>query len=277
MRVLITGATGKIGSRLARRLALRGDDVRALVREPARASLDAPRIEVVRGDLRDHASLDTAVRGVDAVVHCAAVYFEGASSDDGRAVNDEGTRHLAEAARAAGVARLVFTSTGLVYGTRGGHLASEDDAPAPEPGYFAGKLATEHMLLGMSGLDVCVLRLPFVYGDGDGHLEEFIPRMRRAPPAQRISIGHHADLARAVALVLDAPRLPHQLYDVVADEAPTLAALFAAAGAPPPDGSAGRRVEEVLLDGRRLREELGFRAVYPTLGDALEARAVLTM
>ncbi len=101
--------------------------------------------------------------------------------------------------------------------------------------------------------------------------------MRRAPPAQRISIGHHADLARAVALVLDAPRLPHQLYNVVADEAPTLAALFAAAGAPPPDGSAGRRVEEVLLDGRRLREELGFRAVYPTLGDALEARAVLTM
>lgn len=277
MKVLITGATGKIGSRLARRLALRGNTIRALVREPTRAALGDGRsgsFEVVRGDLRDHASLDAAVKDVDAVVHCAAVYFGGENSDEGRAVNDVGTLHLAHAARAAGVKRFVFTSTGLVYGNNGERLAHEDDLPNPEPGYFAGKLATEQSLLGVTNFDVCVLRLPFVYGDGDGHIEEIVPRMKRLPPLQRISIGHHADLAHAIALVLDAPLLPHRIYNVVSDEAPTLAALFAAVDAPPPDGSASVPVDEVLLDGRRLREDLGFKPVYPALADAVAARAL---
>jgi uncharacterized protein YbjT (DUF2867 family) len=69
MKLLITGATGKVGSRLAKRLAMRGDRVRALVRDPARA--DLPGIELAIGDLLDEASLAAAVRGVDAVVHCA--------------------------------------------------------------------------------------------------------------------------------------------------------------------------------------------------------------
>lgn len=275
MKVLVTGATGKIGSRLVRRLVLRGDEVRGLVREPRRAApLGALGVEIVRGDLLDHASLDAALRDMEAVVHCAAVYFEGEASDEGRAVNHAGTQYLATASRAARVKRFVFTSTGLVYGSHGGRVAHEDDPPAPEPGYFAGKLATERALLGVSGLDACVLRLPFVYGDGDGHIAEVVPRMRRLPPTQRISIGHHADLARAVALVLDAPALPHRIYNVVSDEAPTLATLFAAVGAAPPDGSHAARVDDVLLDGRRLREDLGFRPEYPTLADAVRADAL---
>lgn len=275
MNVLVTGATGKVGSRLAKRLLRRGDRVRALVREPARAAgLVEVGIEVVRGDLLDHASLAAAVQGIEAVVHCAAVYFGGEASDEGRAVNDVGTQRLAELARAAGVRRFIFTSTGLIYGNSGGRLAREDDTPAPEAGYFAGKLATERALLAVDGLEVCVLRLPFVYGDGDGHLEEVVPRMRRLPPTQRISIGHHADLARAVALVLDAPSLPHRTYNVVSDQAPDLATLFAAVSAPPPDGSSAARVDEVLLDGRRIREDLGFRPEYPTLADAIAARAL---
>jgi nucleoside-diphosphate-sugar epimerase len=276
MRILVTGATGKVGSRLAKRLALRGDRVRALVRDPDRAAwLREHHVELVQGDLLDHSSLDAAVRDIDAVIHCAAMYFPDDASERGHAVNDRGTQHLAEAARTARVKRFVFTSTGLVYGGNGGRPAREDDACAPSPGYFASKLATEHALLAMEGIDVRILRLAFVYGDGDPHIAEIVPRMRGFLPRQRISIVHHADLARAVMLVIDTPSPSHHIYNVVSDEAPDLVALFAAVGAPPPDGSAAEaaQVDEVLLDGRRLREDLGFKPEYPRLRDALAADA----
>ena len=273
MKILITGATGKVGSRLARRLAERGDHVRALVRDPARAAgLQGDRTELVAGDLLDADSLAAAVRGVDAVVHCAA-FFRGATPEQAHAVNDLGTRHLAHAAHAASVGRFVFTSTGLVYGATGGRLANEDDDCAPTHAYPVSKLAAERFLLALTGLDVRVLRLPFVYGDGDPHIEEVLPVMRGFLPSQRLSLGHHADVAQAVALVLDAPSPAHRIYNVVDDEAPDLATLFASVGAPPPDGSNAEwgRAFDAILDGRRIREDLGFKPTFPRLADAIAA------
>ena len=232
MKILVTGATGKVGSRLAQRLAQRGDQVRAMVRDPARAAdLRKAGIELAAGDLLQADSLAAAVRGVDAVVHCAA-FFRGATPEQAHAVNDLGSRHLASAARAASVKRFVFTSTGLVYGPRGGRPAREDDDCAPVDGYPASKLAAERFLLALEGLDVRVLRLPFVYGDGDPHIEEALPMMRTFPPTQRMSIGHHADIAQAVARVLDSPSPKYRIYNVVDDESPELATLFASVGAP---------------------------------------------
>ncbi len=275
MKILVTGATGKVGSRLARRLAQRGDHVRALVRDLARAEgLRHDRIELVRGDLLDVASLDAAVRGVDAVVHCAA-FFRGATPEQAHAVNDLGTQHLANAARAAAVKRFVFTSTGLVYGPNGGRPAREDDPCAPVDAYPASKLAAERFLLAMEGLDVRVLRLPFVYGDGDAHIAEAVPMMRGFPPGQRMSIAHHADVAQAVARVLDAASPAHRIYNVTDDEAPDVATLFASVGAPPPDGSNAERARafEAVSDGRRIREDLGFAPQFPRLADAIAAGA----
>ncbi len=275
MNILVTGATGKVGSRLARRLAQRGDRVRALVRDRSRgADLVAAGVELHDGDLLDPGSLAAAVRGVDAVVHCAA-FFRGATAEQAHAVNDLGTQHLARAAAAAAVPRIVFTSTGLVYGPKGGKLAAEDDACAPTAAYPVSKLAAERFLLALPGLDVRVLRLPFVYGDGDPHIAEVIPMMRTFAPTQRMSIGHHADVAQAVTRVLDAAAPAHRVYNVVDDEAPDLATLFASVGAPPPDGSDAERgrVFEALQDGRRLRADLGFAPIYPRLADALAAGA----
>ncbi len=118
-----------------------------------------------------------------------------------------------------------------------------------------------------------MLRLPFVYGDGDAHIAEAIPMMRGFSPTQRMSIGHHADVAQAVARLLDAPSPAHRIYNVVDDEAPDLATLFASVGAPPPDGSnaAAARPFDALLDGRRIREDPGFRPRFPRLADALAA------
>ena len=275
VRILVTGATGKVGSRLAKRLARRGDDVRGLVRDPIRAAdLRGAGVELAQGDLLDEGSLAAAVRGVDAVVHCAA-FFRGATPEQAHAVNDLGTQHLASAARVASVRRFIFTSTGLVYGSNGGRLAGEDDPCAPTAAYPVSKLAAERFLLAVGGLDVRVLRLPFVYGDGDPHIDEVIPVMRVLSPAQRMSIGHHADVAQAVARLLDAPAPAHRIYNVVDDEAPDLATLFASVGAPPPDGSAPERGRpfEALLDGRRIREDLGFIPQFPRLADAVAAGA----
>jgi nucleoside-diphosphate-sugar epimerase len=271
MKILVTGATGKVGSRLAKRLAKRGHHVRALVRDEARAKeLRDASLELSVGDLLEVDSLAAALRGVDAVVHCAA-FFRGATPEQAHAVNDLGTQHLASAARAASVKRFLFTSTGLVYGPHGSRLVREDDACAPVDSYPLSKLAAERFLLAMEGLDVRVLRLPFVYGDGDAHIAEAVPMMRGFPPAQRMSIGHHADVALAVALLLDAPSPAHRIYNVTDDEAPDLATLFASVGEPPPDGSNAERARafESLMDGSRLRDDLGFRPAYPRLADAL--------
>ena len=137
------------------------------------------------------------------------------------------------------------------------------------------KLAAERFLLALEGLDVRVLRLPFVYGDGDPHVEEALAFMRSFPPAQRMSIGHHADVAQAVTRLLDALSPAHRIYNVVDDEAPELATLFASVGAQPPDGSnaEGARAFDTLLDGRRIREDLGFNPEFPRLADAIAAGA----
>ncbi len=275
MKILVTGATGKVGSRITQYLAGRGDHVRALVRDEARAAdLRGARIELVRGDLLDEASLAAAVQGVDAVVHCAA-FFRGASEAQAHATNDLGTQQLANAARAASVKRFVFTSTGLVYGPNGGHPAREGDACAPLAAYPVSKLAAERFLLALDDLDVRVLRLPFVYGDGDPHIAEVVPLMAGFTPTQRMSIAHHADVAQAVARILDAASPAHRIYNVVDDEAPDLITLFASVKAPPPDGSNAEfgRTFESVMDGRLLREDLGFRPKYPRLADALAAGA----
>lgn len=276
MDILITGATGKVGSRLATRLKQRGHAVRALVRDPARAAtLEAAGVTLARGDLLVPDTLAAAVRGVDAVVHCAA-FFRGATPEQAHAVNDEGTRRLAEAAHDAGVARFVFTSTGLCYGPTGGRPATEDDASAPVDAYPLSKLAAERMLLATDGLDVRILRLPFVYGDGDPHIADVVPMLRAFPPGMRMSIGHHADVAQAVIRVLEAPAPAHRLYNVADDEAPDLATLFASVGARPPDGSdaAHAAAFEVVMDTRRIREDLGFAPGYPRIADAIAAGAM---
>ena len=110
MRVLVVGGTGYLGSRIAREVAGAGHDL-ALVRPgtgaDALATLGAT---IVRGDLTDARTLPPAVDGTDAVVTTAIGYVARRPGDDLDTVDDRGNRHLADAARAAAIARLVFMS-----------------------------------------------------------------------------------------------------------------------------------------------------------------------
>src|SRR5215212_9804955 len=107
--LLLTGATGTVGSALLRRLVAKGEPVRCLVRSPRRLGDQRVRVQITLGDLADASSFRHALRGVDTVVHLAA-----SIRDQSRAsieeVNGLGTLRLVRAAEGAGVKRFLFFS-----------------------------------------------------------------------------------------------------------------------------------------------------------------------
>jgi UDP-glucose 4-epimerase len=141
-------------------------DCRALVRPGKEVSAGATPVE---GDLLEADSLKQAVEGASAIVHLAAV-FRTQNEDDIWRANLDGTKNLITATKAhAPQVRFVMASTGLVYDADASHPGLEDDATNPKLAYPASKIAAENELR-KSGLNWSILRLPFVYGDGDGHL-----------------------------------------------------------------------------------------------------------
>ena len=113
MTTLVTGAAGFLGSHVTRQLVARGEEVRVLMRASSsnRAISDLP-LEYVTGDLRDPASLERAMKGVQRVFHVAADYRLWAKrSQDIYDSNVGGTKNLLAAAKAAGVSQLIYTST----------------------------------------------------------------------------------------------------------------------------------------------------------------------
>lgn len=200
MTVLITGATGLVGPRLLPRLVAAGISCRALVR-PGRVLPDG--VERAEGDLDDLASLEQAAYGVSAVVHLAAL-FRTRDEDAIWRVNHQGTKNLIAAVqKVAPAARFVMASTSNVYAADLDHPAREGDPTTTANAYAASKVAAEAELQ-TSGLAWAVLRFPFIYGDGDGHLHDAVAPLAQmgAHPAQRFSVLHHEDLATAVQLAL---------------------------------------------------------------------------
>ncbi len=129
MTTLVTGATGFLGSHLARQLVARGQAVRVLVRRSSQLrAIEGLPLERTVGDLRDMASVYRAVEGVSRVYHVAADYRFGVRRpDEIYESNVIGTRNLLQAARRAGVERLIYTSTvATVAVPRNGHLPNED-------------------------------------------------------------------------------------------------------------------------------------------------------
>ncbi len=274
--ILITGATGKVGSRFVSRILAKGYDVRILVRDAAKASALVERgARVVIGDLNNSDALSAAVEGIDAVIHVAA-YFRTVNDTEGIIrTNHAGTVALANASIAAGVKRFIFTSTGNVYGSDYQRPAKEDDVVnINDPrAYSSSKIAAENELISLyknKGFDIRILRLGFVYGDRDPHIEEIIPILKKwkRHSAYRMHMVHHLDVALALTLLLHTDGLNGEIFNV-ADDAPIslyeLADSFGLA-ADTFDQAEGPLAKpfEGIMDISKLRNKTGFRPLVPS-------------
>jgi dihydroflavonol-4-reductase len=193
MRVLVTGATGKVGFAIATALLDRGDHVRALVRDRKRAAGVLPAgIEPVTGDATDPDSLDAAVEGSELVFNSMGMPEQWVR-DEGifDRVNAQGSGHLAAAAKRAGVRRFVHTSTHDVFHAEtGGHFNESTLADYPKgTAYERSKQRAEELVLAeRDGMEVVILNPSGVYGPTPSPTpsfenEVFEPAVRKRLPA----------------------------------------------------------------------------------------------
>ena len=276
MKILVTGATGKIGSRVVPRLLQHDHAVHILVRDEKKVErLKNLGAEVEIGDLLQPTTLPNAVQNMDVVIHLAA-FFRGATEEQAKAVNLDGTLALANAALKAGVQRIIFASTSFVYGKGDNKPALEVDRVQSTLAYPASKVAAEHALQELaeeSGFDICILRFAFVYGENDPHIARISPRLENWHPAKRLHMIHHADIAQALLHAISAKEAKG-IYNV-ADDAPISISELRSFYKQPELSNADNlqlvHPWESIVNTLKIRDELGYRPLYPSFYVAREA------
>jgi nucleoside-diphosphate-sugar epimerase len=221
VRVLVTGASGFLGGVVCDELLQRDHEVHALVR---REGSQPPGTAALAGDLTDAGSLRSAVESVapECVVHLAAEIASQRDPAKVERVNVDGTRSLIAACEAAGVGRIVFSSTVVTGDAKGAVLDEETELPV-ETAYGRSKQEGER-LLRESTLEEVIIRPSHVYGPGGWFVEEFVDRIRQPGRFAVIGAGENwwdvvrvEDVARAC--VDAAERAPAgALYHVVDDQ-----------------------------------------------------------
>jgi dihydroflavonol-4-reductase len=309
-RILITGGTGFVGGLLVSRLVADGRQVRVLVRHPVdRERLPDPRVELALGHLDDGESLARAADGCEVVYHVAGLnQLCLADPAPLYRVNVEGTRRMLEAARRAGVRRVVHTSSAATLGGDGSSVLDETAGPPAEftSHYARSKFEGEQVALGFDGVEVVAVNPSSVQGPGrttgtasvfigylNGRLPFDLPARfglcytedcvnghllaeARGRPGQRyvlntatLTNSEAIDLIAVIAGLADRPRtLPLPLAMGVASVAEVVAR---ARGRQPRLCRESVRTlgHPHLYDGSRAARELGLR--YTALRPAMEA------
>jgi len=210
---VVTGATGLVGNNVVRLLAQRGKSVRAVVRSAGR-ELAGLHVQTAKAPLHDERALQEAIDGASFVVHSAAMVHCGwRHRDEMHAVNVEGTRHVARAARRAG-ARLVHVSSVDAVGLRSDGAPADEGTPPggmPECPYVVTKREAERVVLDEvdRGLDAVIVNPVFMLGAWDWKpssgrmlLEVAQGKGLFAPPGSQ-HFGDVRDIAAAIATAGD--------------------------------------------------------------------------
>ena len=208
--ILLTGATGTVGSALLRRLTAGSRPVRCLVRDPKRLGAERVRVQIALGDLADSASFRNALRGVDTVVHLGASIRDQPRGSI-EELNAMATLRLVRAAERAGARRFVFTSA------LGATLQS--------PTRFMRSKALAREAVVNSGLETLVFSPSIVYTPGDPWLT-LLERMSLLPAIPMAGAGRTLyqpiwadDVADCIIAALAMPHEGHRSLDLAGPEA----------------------------------------------------------
>lgn len=219
MKVLVTGATGFVGSHVAERLAQGGHELRLLLRPTSSlANLEGLEYERAEGELRDVDSLRRAVQGVDAVMHLAGSTSTNSVAEY-EAINARGTADLVHIAREAGIPRFVYASSLSAQGpSPDGHVQPPEPA-FPDGPYGKTKLAGEYAVRAeRQRINVSIVRLPVVYGPRDRGLLPFFVMARFGviplynDGENQISWIHAYDAAEAMVAILERSERSGTIY-----------------------------------------------------------------
>jgi dihydroflavonol-4-reductase len=235
MRLLLTGATGFIGSRLALAARERNFDIaltgqaNSVTERSRAAALESAGLSLARGSLQDPAFARSLVQGCDAVIHLAAAQHEANVSDTYfEEINVGGTRTLLEASRDAGVKRFVYGSTIGVYGSATQGDLDESSPTRPENIYGRTKLRAEELVREFGfALETVVIRISETYGPGDLRLLKLFAAIDRGtffiigPGLNRRQVIHVDDLNRGLLLAVEQPAAPGQTFLLAGHEVMT--------------------------------------------------------
>jgi UDP-glucose 4-epimerase len=296
---LVTGGAGFIGTHLVQRLVDDGQSVRVLdnfsTGKRSRLENLRDRIEIISGDVRDDATVRTAMRGVTTVLHQAAqasVPLSVADPVGTYAVNMTGTLNVLNAARDAGTHRVVLASTSAVYGNDPTSPKSEMQTPQPVSPYASSKLSTEQLAAVFTaayGLECVALRYFNVYGPGQDPNSAYaavIPRLvdllhRGELPTiygdggQTRDFVYVGDVVTANLKAASSTIAPGNVYNIASGQSVTILELVGAVASILGTDAAVNYMPEragdirhSLADVTKAKRELGFTATT-TLTDGL--------
>jgi len=232
---LVTGAAGFLGRYLVRGLRARGDQVRALdLHRPDDAD---PEVEWVVADIRDAGAVRRACEGAEVVHHLAALIPQRrADPETMQAVNVGGTKNVLDAARAAGVRRVVYLSSVEVLGVPAVVPCPEDGPLAPLGEYGRNKIAAEALCreAAAQGLEVVILRPPTIIGPGleEPFLVGLMAAIRDGKPVTLLGSGrnrfqfvHARDVVAACLLAADQPAAAGETFHIGSADVPPIRAM----------------------------------------------------